>query len=155
MKLIVPADPTLVNHKGVYYLFTTNQSGYWWSEDLLAWYYIYNPLPPNESGDDMCAPAACSMGDTLLLINSTWAKVPLYYSTNPKKGFSEVLANPFPQTGWDPDLFADDDGRMYFYSGSGNDPKYNYIKGVEVDPHNGFKAMGTEKYDINYLFLHK
>jgi hypothetical protein len=34
---------------------------------------------------------------------------------------------------------------MYFYWGSGNDPKFNYIKGVEVDPHNGFKNKGTVK----------
>lgn len=40
------ADPTLVNHKGVYYLFATNQHGYWWSDDLLKWNYVYNPLPP-------------------------------------------------------------------------------------------------------------
>ena len=66
------ADPTLVNSKGVYYLFATNQNGYWWSNDLISWNYVYNPLPPNESGDDMCAPAAWSKGDTLLLLNSTW-----------------------------------------------------------------------------------
>ncbi|MCK9422827.1 MAG: family 43 glycosylhydrolase [Bacteroidales bacterium] len=139
------ADPTLVNFKGVYYLFSTNQYGYWWSNDLISWNYIYNPLPPNESGDDMCAPAAWSAGDTLLLINSTWNNVPLYYSTDPKKGFSKKLADPFPQAGWDPALFKDDDGKMYFYWGSGNDPKFNYIKGVEVDPHNGFKNKGPVK----------
>jgi hypothetical protein len=139
------ADPTLVNHKGVYYLFSTNQSGYWWSDDLLIWNYIYNPLSTNESGDDMCAPAAWSMGDTLLLINSTWINVPLYFSTDPKNGFSKKLADPFPQAGWDPALFRDDDRRIYFYWGSGNDPKFNYIKGVEVDPHNGFINKGQVK----------
>ena len=139
------ADPTLVNHKGVYYLFATNQDGYWWSDDLLKWNFIYNPLPPNESGDDMCAPAAWSKGDTLMLINSTWAHVPLYYSTDPKKGFSKKLADPFPQGGWDPALFVDDDGRMYFYWGSGNDPVHDYIKGVEVDPDNGYRNKGLIK----------
>ncbi|MGA2822899.1 MAG: family 43 glycosylhydrolase [Bacteroidales bacterium] len=145
------ADPTLVNYKGVYYLFSTNQSGYWWSDDLLSWNYIYNPLPPNESGDDMCAPAAWSKGDTLMLINSTWVNVPLWYSTDPKKGFSEKLADPFPQAGWDPALFVDDDGRTYFYWGSGNDPKYDYIKGVEVDPKEGFKNKGAVK-DLFFIY---
>jgi hypothetical protein len=145
------ADPTLVNFKGVYYLFSTNQSGYWWSDDLLKWIYIYNPLPPNESGDDMCAPAAWSKGDTLMLINSTWENVPLYYSTDPKKGFSRKLADPFPQAGWDPALFVDDDGRMYFYWGSGNDPKVNYIKGVEIDPKNGYKNKGAVK-DLFFIY---
>ncbi len=132
------ADPALVNHKGVYYLFATNQFGYWWSDDLIKWNYIHNPLPPNESNDDMCAPGAWSMGDTLLLINSTWRQVPLYYSTNPKKGFSKKLADPLPQLGWDPQFFVDDDRRMYFYHGSGNDPRYNYLKGMELDPEKGY-----------------
>jgi hypothetical protein len=139
------ADPTLVNHHGLYYLFSTNQYGYWWSDNLISWNYIYNPLAPNESGDDMCAPAAWSKGDTLMLINSTWVNVPLYFSVDPMKGFSEKMVDPFPQAGWDPALFVDDNGRMYFYWGSGNDPKFNYIKGVEVDPHNGFKNKGTVK----------
>lgn len=136
------ADPVLVNHKGTYYLFATNQAGYWWSGDLVNWNYIHSPLPPNESGDDMCAPAALSIGDTLLLLNSTWEQVPLYYSTDPKKGIRSLLADPFPQPGWDPDLFADDDGKVYLYWGSGNDPRYNYIKGVEVDPKHGFVNKG-------------
>jgi len=139
------ADPTLVNFKGIYYLFSTNQNGYWWSNDLKSWYYIYNPLPPNEYGDDMCAPTACGYGDTLLLINSTWARVPLYSSTDPMNGFSKKIADPFPQTGWDPNLFRDNDGRMYFYWGSGNDPKLNYIKGVEIDPLHGFTNKGQVK----------
>ena len=145
------ADPTLVNYRGVYYLFTTNQYGYWWSNDLLGWNYIYNPLLPNESGDDMCAPAAWSKGDTLMLINSTWENVPLYYSTDPKKGFSKKLADPFPQAGWDPALFVDDEGRMYFYWGSGNDPKLNYIKGVEVDPSKGYKNKGPVR-DLFFIY---
>jgi hypothetical protein len=145
------ADPTLLNHKGVYYLFSTNQYGYWWSNDLLDWNYIYNPLQPNESGDDMCAPAAWNKGDTLMLINSSWEHVPLYYSTDPKKGFSKKLVDPFPQAGWDPALFIDDDGRMYFYWGSGNDPKINYIKGVEVDPQNGFKNKGPSR-DLFFIY---
>ncbi|MES1223100.1 MAG: xylosidase, partial [Bacteroidota bacterium] len=29
------ADPEIVNYKGDYYLFSTNQWGYWWSADML------------------------------------------------------------------------------------------------------------------------
>lgn len=145
------ADPAMVNHLGTYYLFSTNQFGYWWSDDLVKWNYVYNPLPPNESGDDMCAPAAWSHGDTLMLINSSWKNTPLYYSTDPKKGFSKTLANPLPQAGWDPALFVDDDNRMYFFWGSGNDPKFNYIKGVEVDPKNGYCNIG-EIIDLFFIY---
>ena len=34
------ADPVIVLFKGDYYLFSTNQWGYWWSEDLLAWHFV-------------------------------------------------------------------------------------------------------------------
>ena len=129
MKLTVqPHTPTLVNHKGVYYLFATNQDAYWWSDDLLKWNFIYNPLPPNESGDDMCAPAAWSKRNTLMLINSTWAHVPLYYSTDPKKDSQKNSPILFPRVAGYPALSVDDDGRMYFYWGSGNDPVHDLSK---------------------------
>ncbi len=34
------ADPVIVNYKGDYYLFSTNQWGYWWSNDMLNWNFI-------------------------------------------------------------------------------------------------------------------
>ena len=34
------ADPVIVNYKGDYYLFSTNQWGYWWSPDLLNWNFV-------------------------------------------------------------------------------------------------------------------
>ena len=34
------ADPVIVNYKNDYYLFSTNQWGYWWSNDLLNWKFI-------------------------------------------------------------------------------------------------------------------
>src|SRR6059058_2087798 len=34
------ADPVIVNYKGDYYLFSTNQWGYWWSSDMLSWKFI-------------------------------------------------------------------------------------------------------------------
>src|SRR5512133_1528061 len=34
------ADPVIVNYKGDYYLFSTNQWGYWWSNDMLNWKFI-------------------------------------------------------------------------------------------------------------------
>ncbi len=34
------ADPVIVNYKGDYYLFSTNQWGYWWSNDMLKWNFI-------------------------------------------------------------------------------------------------------------------
>jgi hypothetical protein len=34
------ADPVIVLYKGDYYLFSTNQWGYWWSNDLNHWSFI-------------------------------------------------------------------------------------------------------------------
>src|SRR5258705_13315318 len=34
------ADPVIVNYKNEYYLFSTNQWGYWWSSDMLNWHFI-------------------------------------------------------------------------------------------------------------------
>ena len=34
------ADPVIVNYKGDYYLFSTNQWGYWWSNDMSKWNFI-------------------------------------------------------------------------------------------------------------------
>src|SRR5579863_8343375 len=34
------ADPAIVLYKGDYYLFSTNQWGYWWSSDMLNWKFI-------------------------------------------------------------------------------------------------------------------
>jgi xylan 1,4-beta-xylosidase len=34
------ADPVIVLYKGDYYLFSSNQWGYWWSNDLNNWNFI-------------------------------------------------------------------------------------------------------------------
>src|SRR5512136_708864 len=53
------ADPVIVKYKGDYYLFSTNQWGYWWSSDLLGWNFIPKKFlrPWNEGYDELCAPA--------------------------------------------------------------------------------------------------
>ncbi|MBV8390649.1 MAG: xylosidase, partial [Mucilaginibacter sp.] len=34
------ADPTITLFKGKYYLFSTNQFGYWYSDDMLNWHFV-------------------------------------------------------------------------------------------------------------------
>src|ERR1700745_97630 len=54
------ADPVIVLYKGDYYLFSTNQRGYWWSNDLLHWNFVSKKfLRPWNAGtyDELCAPA--------------------------------------------------------------------------------------------------
>jgi hypothetical protein len=51
------ADPVVVNYKGDYYLFSTNQWGYWWSPDLLNWNFVSRKFlrPWNVTYDELCA----------------------------------------------------------------------------------------------------
>ena len=40
------ADPVCIMYKGLYYLFSTNQEGYWWSSDLNRWHVYWDSSYP-------------------------------------------------------------------------------------------------------------
>jgi len=136
------ADPVVVNYKGDYYLFSTNQWGYWWSSDMLKWNFVSRKFlrPWNETKDELCAPAVGIVGDTMLVFGSTYtSKFTLWMSTDPKGNQWKPLVDSFEIGGWDPAFFTDDDGRLYMYNGSSN----NYpVYGVELD-RKTFKPIGT------------
>lgn len=120
------ADPTLAYFKGTYYLFVSMSAGFWHSDNLLDWQFHADP--------DLLiydyAPDVRQIGDYLYFCASRLGRnCPILRSADPlRKPFEEVSA---PFDFWDPDMFQDDDGRVYFYWGSGNtDPIY----GVEMDP---------------------
>ena len=118
------ADPVVTLFKGNYYLFATNQRGYWWSPDLASWHFVERSFlkPENKVLDDLCAPAVLAVGDTLFVIGSSHnPDFVLWRSLDPQANKWEKAADPFPLAGWDPDLFLDDDGKLYFYYGSSND----------------------------------
>jgi xylan 1,4-beta-xylosidase len=127
------ADPVIVRFKGDYFLFSTNQWGYWWSEDLLAWHFVARKFlrPEHKVYDELCAPAAWVMGDALYLIGSTHTKdFPIWVSRNPRTDDWTEAVPAFAGAAWDPAFFLDDDGRLYLYHGSSNTfPIY----GCEVD----------------------
>ena len=127
------ADPVIVMYKGDYYLFSTNQWGYWWSNDLNHWNFVSRSFlkPYHKVYDDLCAPAVWVQGDTLLVFGSTYSNnFPVWMSTNPKANEWKEAKDAFTIGGWDPDFFTDDDGKLYMYNGSSNSyPLY----GVEVN----------------------
>lgn len=127
------ADPVIVTFKGDYYLFSTNQWGYWWSEDMLRWNFVPRKFlrPEHKVYDELCAPAAWVMGDALYVIGSTHTKdFPIWVSKNPRTDDWAEAAPAFEGAAWDPAFFVDDDGRLYVYWGSSNAfPLY----GREVD----------------------
>ena len=117
------ADPVVVNHKGEYYLFVTISGGWWHSKDLLHWQYVKPNIWPRE---DMCAPAALSVRDTLYLFQSTFERRPIYETTTPDNGqlslFNPLLPfMPGAAGPWDPAIFHDDEtDRWFMYFGSSN-----------------------------------
>lgn len=117
------ADPVITLFKGKYFLFSTNQYGYWWSDDMYNWNFVPRRFlkPYHKVYDELCAPAALALGDTLLLIGSTHNKdFPLWMSTNPTVDEWKEAVDSFQVGAWDPAFFLDDDGRLYIYWGSSN-----------------------------------
>ncbi len=138
------ADPTITLFKGNYFLFSTNQWGYWWGPDLLHWNFIPRKFlkPWHKVYDELCAPATFVSGDTFFVIGSTYTKdFPLWMSTDPTKDQWTEAVDSFQTGAWDPGFFLDDDRRLYLYFGSSNTfPLY----GVEIDPHT-YKEIGVRK----------
>ena len=139
------ADPVIVLYKNDYYLFSTNQWGYWWSSDMLNWNFVSKKfLRPWNTGtyDELCAPAVGIIGDTMIVFGSTYtSKFTLWMSTDPKANEWKPLVDSFEIGGWDPSFFTDDDGRLYMYNGSSNKfPMY----GIELN-RKTFQPIGTRK----------
>jgi hypothetical protein len=163
------ADPVIINHKNEYYLFVTIQGGWWHSTDLINWRYV---VPDKWPMEDMCAPAALSVRDTLYLFQSTFEQRPIFYSTEPEKGKLKFFNRWLPRLPkdigpWDPALFHDDDtDKWYMYWGSsnvypifgaeldknrkltyaGNNPAESYKAMLWLDPY----AHGWERFGPNH-----
>lgn len=138
------ADPVIVTYKGDYYLFSTNQWGYWWSSDMLNWNFVSRKFlkPYHKVYDELCAPAVWVMGDTMLVFGSTYSSsFPIWMSTDPKGNVWKEAIDSLEIGGWDPAFFLDDDGRLYMYNGSSN--RYP-LYGVEMD-RKTLKPIGTRK----------
>ncbi len=99
------ADPIISVYKDKYFMFSTNQWGYWWSSDMKDWNFVPRKFlrPWNNVYDELCAPASVVLGDSLLVIGSTYEKnFSLWYSTNPTKDEWHVAVDSFKVGAWDP-----------------------------------------------------
>lgn len=138
------ADPVIVHYKNDYYLFSTNQWGYWWSPDMLNWKFNSRRFlrPWNKVYDELCAPAVGIIGDTMIVMGSNYASnFTVWMSTSPKENIWKPLVDSFAIGGWDPAFFADDDGRLYMYNGSSN--RYP-LYGIELN-RKTLEPYGTRK----------
>ncbi|NRT12000.1 discoidin domain-containing protein [Flavobacterium sp. 14A] len=118
------ADPVITYFKGEYYLFSTNQWGYWHSKDMSDWKFISRKFlrPEHDVYDELCAPSLSFVNDTLLVVGSTHGKeFPIWMSENPSTDDWKELVHKSEAAAWDPAIFWDEDkDELYEYYGSSN-----------------------------------
>lgn len=121
------ADPSMILYKGRYYIFASMTLGVWVSNDFVNWenHRLPSTLPLYDYAPDVRV-----MGDYVYFCASRREEnCDRYRTKDILNGPYEKLPGNFPF--WDPNLFIDDDGKVYFYWGCSNiDPIY----GCELDP---------------------
>lgn len=121
------ADPSMICFKGNYYIFPSMSLGCWMSEDMVNW--TNHKLPDNLPFYDY-APDVRVMGEYVYFCASSHDHPCSHYRTkDPINGPYEEIPGDFDF--WDPNLFVDEDGRVYFYWGCS---PLTPIWGVEKDP---------------------
>lgn len=129
------ADPVIVLFRDTYYLFASHTSGYWYSKDLKNWEYVRSH---NLKTVEAWAPAVFVYKDAIYYL--AMGEKQLYKSIDPIHDQWEEVTADMDKYG-DPAFFLDNDGRVYLYYGCSD---WAPIKGIEVDPENGFKTIGKE-----------
>lgn len=129
------ADPSLIMFKGKYYMFPSMTVGFLVSEDLVEWeYHSLKDVPVYDYAPDVRA-----IGEYLYFSASKRDDNCSFFRTkDPINGEFEEIEGTFPF--WDPNLFCDDDGKIYFYWGMSNDRP---IYGVELEPKH-MKPIGNQ-----------
>jgi xylan 1,4-beta-xylosidase len=126
------ADPLVVLYHDEYWLFASKSGGYWHSPDFRNWVYVATTNLPIED----YAPAAAVIGGQLYY--TAFNSRAIYRATDPAAGTWTKAADlkPYP----DPDLFQDDNGRVYVYYGCSAGGE---ISMAQLDPANGFREIGS------------
>lgn len=135
------ADPAVVNFKGRYYMFVTRSHGYWASDDMSNWTFI---KPQSWYFNGCNAPAAVVKDGKILVYGDPSGRGAIIETDNPELGDWQTnfaVLNP-PGGIQDPDLFVDDDGKVYLYEESSN---LWPIRVVELDTENYYVPIGDQK----------
>ncbi|MBQ6222350.1 MAG: family 43 glycosylhydrolase [Solobacterium sp.] len=131
------ADPSMICFQGRYWIFASMTLGVWVSDDLVNW--ENHRLPAHLPLYDY-APDVRVIGEYVYFCASNREHACDYYRTKDiLSGPYEKIEGTFPF--WDPNLFRDDDGKVYFYWGCSN---ITPVYGVEVDPET-LKPAGEKK----------
>ncbi|MCW0483743.1 family 43 glycosylhydrolase [Gaoshiqia sediminis] len=140
------ADPAVVNFNGKYYMFVTRSHGYWVSNDMSDWKFT---RPQSWYFNGSNAPAAAVKDGKILVYGDPSGRGAIIETDNPELGdwkTNFAVLNP-PGGIQDPDIFVDDDGRVYLYEESSN--KWP-IRGVELDAENYYIPKG-QQVDLFHL----
>ena len=121
------ADPSMILFKGRYYIFASMTLGVWVSDDLVNWenHRLPEELPLYDYAPDVRVLGGC----VYFCASNREHSCDRWRTKDILNGPYEKIEGSFPY--WDPNLFADDDGRVYFYWGCSNQTP---IYGVELDP---------------------
>jgi len=121
------ADPSMICFEGRYYIFASMTLGVWVSDDLVSW--ENHRLPEELPLYDYAPDVRVINGWVYLCASSRDHNCDRWRTKDILNGPYEKLEGSFPF--WDPNVFVDDDGRIYFYWGCSN---VTPIWGVELDP---------------------
>ena len=125
MALRESADPTIILFKGTYYIFASMSAGFYYSEDLMNWKYHEN----RNLEMYRYAPDVRQVGEYLIFCASRRDENgPIFRTKDPFSKQYEKVGEPFEF--WDPNVFEDEDGRVYMYWGC---DAFAPLFGLEVD----------------------
>ncbi len=121
------ADPSMIFFEGRYYIFASMTLGVWVSDDLAHWenHRLPDTLPLYDYAPDV----RVSNGWVWFSASSREHDCDRWRTRDILNGPYEKVDGDFPY--WDPNLFFDDDGSVYFYWGCSNE---NPVYGVKLDP---------------------
>jgi len=144
------ADPTVFRHKDKWYLYPSNGLA-WWSSDMVRWHYQKVEIP-GATGVVWAPTVMEHDGAFYLTANNLGlfrAAGPLgpWELVGPFRDEDEKIFRPF-----DPMLFRDDDGRVFFYWAGGAAAG---IYGVELDRKNLTRFAGQRTHLLTFDPTHK
>lgn len=131
------ADPTMLLFKDKYLLFVSMSGGFWYSDDLVDWQFHETPeLPIHDYAPDVRV-----VDGKVVFSASAFDTCRLYVSEDPLN--QPFIAFPEEHPWWDPNVFQDDDGRVYLYWGCSTKPMW-----VEELDRNSLKPISKKQNTI-------
>ena len=135
------ADPSMIFFQGKYYIFASMTLSVWVSDDLAHWerHPLPSDLPLYDYAPDVRVirlPEKVGDSDNTHMVEWVYFCASRMRKKCDRFRTKDILNGPYEKIKgtfdyWDPNLFQDDDGRLYFYWGCSNtEPIY----GVELDP---------------------